>query len=71
MGGFAAIILVCLNAVPADQCTEDNAVDVLSTHVENELGCWNGWQEMMGRMAAAHEIGTQAYVRTLCRREPR
>ena len=69
MNGFAAIVLVCLNTVPSDQCSEANAVDVLSTHVANELGCWIGWQEMMARMAGAHDIGSLTYVRTVCRRE--
>lgn len=68
MTGFQAIILVCLNAVPSDQCTEATATEVLSKHVETELGCASGWQEVIGRSAQAYEIGRDAYVRTICRR---
>jgi len=68
MTGFQAIILICLNSVPSDQCTEATATDVLSKHVETELGCASGWQEVIGRSAQAHEIGRDVYVRTICRR---
>ncbi len=68
MTGFQAIILVCLNTVPSDQCTEATATEVLSKHVETELGCASGWQEVIGRSAQAYEIGHDAYVRTICRR---
>ncbi len=68
MTGFQAIILICLNSVPSDQCTETTATDVLSKHVETELGCASGWQEVIGRSAQAYEIGRDAYVRTVCRR---
>lgn len=68
MGGFEAIILVCLSAVPADQCTEANAVDVLSIHVANELGCAVGWQDVIARSAQARDVGEDTYVRTVCRR---
>lgn len=70
MAGFAAIVLVCLKTVQPDQCTEANAVDVLSTHVDNELGCAAGWQEMMARMAGGQDIGPRTYLRTICRRDP-
>ncbi len=66
--GFQAIILVCLNAIPSDQCTEETATDVLSKHVETELGCASGWQEVIGRSAQSYEIGRDVYVRTICRR---
>jgi hypothetical protein len=67
MDGFQAIILVCLNGTPAEQCTERNAVDVLSTHVANELGCLTGWQDVIARAQQAGEAA-QTYVRTICRR---
>ena len=67
MDGFQAIILVCLKGTPADQCTEQNAVEVLSTHVANELGCLTGWQDVIARSAQGRDTG-QTYVRTLCRR---
>ncbi len=69
MDSFAAIILICLSATPADQCTEKTAVDVMSERVDNELGCASGWQEVIGRSALRDEIGKTAYVKTLCRRE--
>lgn len=68
MTGFQAIILVCLNSVPSDRCTEETATDILSKHVETELGCASGWQEVIGRSAQAYEIGRDSYVRTICRR---
>lgn len=68
MNGFQAIILVCLNAIPSDQCNEATATDVLSKHVETELGCFSGWQDVIARTAQAYEIGNTVYVRTLCRR---
>jgi hypothetical protein len=67
MREFVAIILICLNAVPSDRCDETSAVDVLSTVVDNELGCVSGWQEVIGRSALREEIGKTAYVRTICR----
>lgn len=68
MDEFVAVILICLNSVPADQCDEKTALDVMSTVVENELGCASGWQEVIGRSALRAEIGKTAYVRTICRR---
>lgn len=67
MDGFQAIILVCLNGTPADQCNEQTAVDVLSTHVATELGCLTGWQDVIARSAQAKDA-EQTYVRTICRR---
>lgn len=68
MDGFQAIILVCLAATPADRCTEQTAVDVLSIHVATELGCLTGWQDVIARGARAPGEGNETYVRTLCRR---
>lgn len=68
MGGFQAIILVCLSGTAPDQCSEANAIEVLSTHVANELGCITGWQDVIARSAQARTVGADTYVRTLCRR---
>jgi hypothetical protein len=68
MNPFVAIILICLNSVPADACTEATAADVLSNGVENELYCTMGWQDVVARSALAGEVGRTAYVKTLCRR---
>ncbi|HLY57352.1 MAG TPA: hypothetical protein VKS60_17450 [Stellaceae bacterium] len=68
MQEFVAIILICANSVPADRCDEKTALDVMSTVVDNELGCTSGWQEVIGRSALREEIGKTAYVRTICRR---
>ena len=68
MPGFQAIILICLASIPAESCDEQSATEVLSKHVDNELNCVTGWQDVIARSAQAHEIGGQTYVRTLCRR---
>ena len=68
MDGFQAVILICLASVPVEQCNEQTAVDVLSKHVDNELGCASGWEDVIARSAQAYDIGRDAYVRTLCRR---
>ena len=68
MNGFQAIILVCMAAMPPDQCTEETASTVLSKHVDNELGCFSGWQDVIARSAQAYTVGRDVYVRTLCRR---
>jgi hypothetical protein len=65
---FVAVILICASTVPADQCTEENALDVMSNVVENELGCASGWQDVIARSPLKDDIGTTAYVRTICRR---
>ena len=68
MPGFQAIILVCLASVPAEACNETTATEVLSKHVENELNCVMGWQDVIARSAQATDVGEQTYVRTLCRK---
>lgn len=68
MDEFVAIILVCLNSTPTDQCTEKTAADVMSTVVNSELDCTRGWQEVVGRSTLHDDIGKTAYVKTLCRR---
>jgi hypothetical protein len=69
MNEFVAIILICLNSVAAEQCTEETAADVMSTVVTSELGCATGWQDVIARSPLASQIGTSAYVRTICRRQ--
>ena len=68
MPGFQAIILVCLATMAPDACTEETATEVLSKHVDNELGCFAGWQDVIARSAQARTVGGETYVRTLCRR---
>jgi hypothetical protein len=73
MTGFQAIILVCLAATPKPDCSENNAVDIMSTHVANELGCASGWQEIIARGALKERMGTdtpaaETYIKTLCKR---
>jgi len=68
MDGFAAIVLVCLKSVAPAACDEANAVDVLSTRVGNEIGCTLGWQEVIARSALGAEVGSETYLKTLCRR---
>jgi hypothetical protein len=67
MTGFQAIILICLAAMPSDRCTEQTAVTVLSKHVDSELGCFSGWQDVIARSAQADGVGRDVYVRTICR----
>jgi hypothetical protein len=66
--GFAAVLLVCLASVPRERCTEDNAVEVRSTVVDNELGCTTGWQELLARAVAAGSGDEPTYLKTMCRR---
>lgn len=68
MPGFQAIILVCLATTPIDACDENTAVEIQSRHVDNEMKCAMGWQDVIARSAQARDIGAQTYVRTLCRR---
>ncbi len=68
MNAFVAIILICLNTTATPACDEDTALDVMATGVKNELECTMGWQEVVARSAFARDIGSTAYVKTLCRR---
>lgn len=69
MPGFQAVILVCLAAIPAESCNERTATEVHSKHVDNELECTQGWQDVIARSAQSADVGDgQTYVRTLCRR---
>jgi hypothetical protein len=67
---FAAVLLVCLGAVPREACTEDTAADVRSIVVDNELGCAVGWQELIARAAPEERAGADGstYLKTICRR---
>jgi hypothetical protein len=68
MTGFVALLLICQISVPQVACTEETARDVMSIHVDNELGCISGWQDVVARSAFAQDIGKTAYVKTRCRR---
>lgn len=68
MPGFQAIILVCLVTTPVNACNENTAVDMMSTYVANELKCTIGWEDVIARGAQSREVGTQTYVRTICRK---
>jgi hypothetical protein len=73
MTGFQAIILVCLATTPKPDCSETNAVDILSTRVANELGCASGWQEVIARGALKERMSmetptAETYIKTVCRR---
>lgn len=74
MNGFQAILLICLASTPKEECTENNAVDVMATRVANELGCTSGWQEIIARgalkerMASREGQAAETYIKTLCKR---
>ena len=69
MSIFTAVVLVCqLSTTPPAECTETSAIDMISTHVESELGCTHGWQELISRGALREEMDRGFYVKTLCRR---
>jgi hypothetical protein len=69
MSFFTAVVLVCqLSTTPAGVCDESNAIDVISTHVESELGCAHGWEEMIARGSLKQDLDKGFYVKTLCRR---
>jgi hypothetical protein len=67
MQTYVAVVLICQMTVPQDACTLDSARDVISVRVEGELGCTNGWQDVVARAAFADDIGKTAYAKTLCR----
>jgi len=68
MQDFIAIVLICQMSLPQDACTETTARDVMSVHVDSELGCSSGWQDIVARSAFADDVGKSAYVNTACRR---
>ena len=67
MTPYVAVVLVCLMSIPPEACAEKNAVDSLSTVVPSELGCSRGWQEIIARGSLREGIGTELYVKSLCR----
>jgi hypothetical protein len=69
MSGFAAIVLVCLVGTPVQDCDENKALVLRSTHVNNELGCSSGWQEIIARGGLQESLKGGNYIKTLCRRE--
>lgn len=69
MNGFAAIVLICLAVTPRDACDENSALVLRSIHVNNELGCSSGWQEIIARGGLTESLKGGNYVKTLCRRE--
>ena len=69
MSGFAAIVLICVAATPVQQCDENSALVLRSTHVNNELGCSTGWEEIIARGGLRESLKGGAYIKTLCRRE--
>jgi len=40
----------------------------MSVRVDNELGCTNGWQDVVARSPLADDVGKGSYVKTICRR---
>ena len=68
MGGFEAIVLICLASTPAQDCDENGAIVAQSVHVGNELGCNNGWQEIIARGGLRESLKDGSYIKTLCRR---
>jgi hypothetical protein len=68
MSAFTAVILVCQLSTPPQACDEARAVDVISTHVENQFACMHGWQEAVARGALREGVGDTLYIKTLCRR---
>jgi hypothetical protein len=64
MEDFIAIVLICQMSMPQDACTEVTARDVMSIHVDSELACSSGWQDVVARSAFADDVGKTAYVET-------
>ena len=48
--------------------TDDQASEVRKVRVANELGCTNGWQEIIARTDLRDEVGKTSYLKTECRR---
>ncbi|CAM5767196.1 hypothetical protein LMIY3S_02080 [Labrys miyagiensis] len=67
MASFSAIVLICLVAVPQEECNEKTAVDVMSVRVASEIGCAMGWQELVARSSLREGLGSSAYLKTICR----
>lgn len=69
MGGFQAIVLICLAGTPREACAGNNAIVSRSIHVDNELGCTSGWQEIIARGGLQESLKGGNYLKTLCKRE--
>lgn len=69
MNGFQAIVLICLSTTPQPECDETNAIVSRSTHVNNELGCTSGWQEIVARGGLKESLANGNYLKTMCKRE--
>lgn len=69
MTGFSAIVLICLASTPRADCADENAIVFRSVHVNNELGCTSGWQEIVARGALRENLKGGNYMKTLCRRD--
>jgi hypothetical protein len=69
MNGFQAIVLICLASTPREACGDDNAIVFRSVHVDNELGCTSGWQEIIARGGLRESLADGSYIKTQCRRE--
>ena len=68
MNAFIAVVLVCANGLAQEACTDDKASEVRKVRVANELGCTNGWQEIIARTDLRDEVGKTSYLKTECRR---
>ena len=68
MSGFEAVVLICLATTPTPDCDENVAIVARSVHVANELGCTNGWQEIVARGGLKESLKDGSYLKTLCRR---
>ena len=70
MSAYSAIVLICQIAVAPSECTEATAVDVIARHVDSELACTRGWQEIVARGGLKEGMGDHFYVKTLCQPLP-
>jgi hypothetical protein len=61
--------MICLATTPRDACGDENALVFRSIHVDNELGCTSGWQEIIARGGLRESLVNGNYIKTLCRRE--
>ena len=68
MDAFIAVVLVCASGIPQEACTDEKASEVRKVRVANELGCTNGWQEIIARTDLRDEVGKTSYLKTECRR---
>lgn len=69
MNGFQAIVMICLSSTPREDCGDKTAVVYQSVHVNNELGCTSGWQEIIARGALRQSLTNDTYLKTACLRD--